>query len=383
MKTHRVAVVGCGMLARSVHLPNCVKNPRVKLVATCDADASVAEASRKEFGAERAETDWRNLITAPDIDCFILATHTNLRGAFISAALAAGKPVYTEKPLAPSRAEMMEIVAAARRTGVPVCVGHNRRSSPAILEVKRLMDRVRSGAPSYPPTVFRGKDRPPVPEQGWQSLLLRVMDDARSWKDWIFHDEEGILFSEMVHFIDLALWLTPAHPVRVIGEGSVRGNFTLIYRFDDGSMATLHHTLAGHFDYPKELLEASVRHVTIAMDQHIEVRQCGLDDEAALKTFPWADDSPWAEARGMSAYFSETQKERALAKREKRDPRWLNVTKGHASHLDRFLTHLEGRGENPCPVESAVAVNRLALKSLEAVRTGHPVALGPEDWHVV
>lgn len=383
MKTIRVAVVGCGMLARSVHLPNCVKNPRITLAVVCDSDPSTAEAARRGFGAERAETDWHRVTSAKDVDVCILATHTNLRAAFITEALGAGKPVYTEKPLAPDRGDMNLIVAATRKTGVPVCVGHNRRSSPAILEVKRLLDRVAAGATSLPPTIFRGKGRPPVPEESWQSLLFRVVDDARSWKDWIFHDEEGILFSEMVHFIDLALWLTPARPVRVVGEGSIRGNFTLIYRFDDGSLATLQHSLAGHFDYPKELLEANRSHITVAMDQHIEVRQCGLADEASVTTFPWADDSPWAKRSGLGGYFAEVDEERKRARAEGRDPRWLNVVKGHGAHLDRFFTHVEGRGENPCPVESAVAVNRMALKSLEAVRRGLPVAIGPEDWHVV
>ena len=59
--------------------------------------------------------------------------------------------------------------------------------------------------------------------------------------------------------------------------------------------------------------------------------------------------------------------------------RWLNVNKGHYEHLDRFLTHLEGKGENPCPVETAVPVTRVAMKLLESSRLGLPVDITASD----
>jgi predicted dehydrogenase len=354
----------------------------VELVATCDLDPKVAEKCRVGFGAQRAETDWRRVVAAKDIDVCILCTHTSLRGEFIIPALEAGKPVYTEKPLAPSRAEMVRIVQAARRTGTPICVGHNRRSSPAILEFKRLLDKAKSGVPSIPPSVDRSGQRARLPEEGQLQILMRVNDDVRSWKDWIFWDEEGIMFAEMVHFIDMALWFNSAPPVRAFAEGSARGNFTLVLRFADGSITTLFHTMIGHFDYPKELFEATANNITVAMDQHIEVRQCGMRDERIQRFFPYAPGSQWATQQGMGGYLKELQAEQDRIAGTGATARWLHVNKGHAEHLDRFLTHVEGKGENPCDVDSAVVVNRIALKFLESVRLGLPVAIGPEDWHL-
>ncbi|MDD2485701.1 MAG: Gfo/Idh/MocA family oxidoreductase [bacterium] len=383
MKIHRVAMVGCGALAQQAHLPNIRKNPRLKLAVTCDVDAATAQICKEKFGADRVETDWHKLIGDKDIDLFVLATHTNLRGEFIIPALEAGQPVYTEKPLAPSRQEMVDIVKASRSTGVPVCVGHNRRSSPAMLEFKRLLDRAKSGETiATRPTVDRSGSRAPLPEESQLQILMRVNDDVRSWKDWIFWDDEGIMFSEMVHFIDLALWLNNAYPVRVFAEGSVRGNFTLLIKFNDGSITTLQHTMVGNFDYPKELFEATADNITIAMDQHIEVRQCGLADELAVKTFPYAEGCEWATEQGMTGYMKSIEAERIRADAAGEPPRWLNVNKGHYQQLDRFLDHIEGRGKNPCDVESAVPVNRLAMKLLESARWGMPVAVGLEDWHL-
>src|SRR5690349_13168413 len=101
MKKHRVAVVGCGALAREVHLPNCQNNERVELVAGGDIDAAAAQHCHQQFAAARMETDWRKIVDAPDIDVCILATPHDFRGEFITPALQAGKAVYTEKPLAP------------------------------------------------------------------------------------------------------------------------------------------------------------------------------------------------------------------------------------------------------------------------------------------
>ena len=74
--------------------------------------------------------------------------------------------------------------------------------------------------------------------------------------------------------------------------------------------------------------------------------------------------------------------EQSRVAKEGRAARWINVNKGHVEHLDRFLDHLEGKGPNPCDVESAVAVNRIALKCLDSARLGLPVAVNPEDWHL-
>ncbi len=382
MRKHRVAVVGCGALAQGAHLPSCKRNPRIELVATCDISRDAAESCRDQFGAARAETDWRRVVEAKDIDLCILCTHTNLRGEFILPALESGKAVYTEKPLAPSRKEMLDIVLASRRTSRPVCVGHNRRSSPAVLEFRRLVEKAKKGPRGTAAAVDRMGGRALIPEESCMQLLMRVNDDSRSWKGWVFFDEEGILHAEMVHFIDLALWLASSHPVRVFCEGSPRGNFTIIIRFADGSIATLAHTLVGNFNYPKELFEATVNNITVAMDQHIEVRQIGMDDEMVQKMFPYAQGCGWAASLGMSGYMREFDEERAKAAKEKRPMRWLNVNKGHYEHLDRFLDHLEGRGPNPCEVDGAVTVNRIALKILESARLGLPVAVNPEDWHI-
>jgi hypothetical protein len=65
---------------------------------------------------------------------------------------------------------------------------------------------------------------------------MRINDDLCSWENWVFWDLQGIMFGEMVHFIDIALWMNDAKTVRAFAECSPRGNFTLLLRFNDDYM---------------------------------------------------------------------------------------------------------------------------------------------------
>jgi len=385
VKAHRVAVVGCGAFARLYHLPNICANPRMKLAVTCDMNEQAAEECRDRFGAGRAVTDWREVVAQPDIDLIVLSTHTNLRSQLIIPALKAGKPVFVEKPVANTDAEMLEIVRAGRASGVPVCVGHNRRSSPAIHDLRRLLDKARSGPGGHLPSVDRsnGGRRPAMPEESQTQILVRVNDDCRSWVDWALTDTDGILFAEMVHFIDVAMWLVAPSPItRVFVEGSARGNFALTMRFADGSLATIQQTVCGHFDYPKELIEVTANHVTLAMEHHIELRQRGLLDEPFRRTYAFKSLDGGKETGGIEAFHQAVTQTFENARKTGSQPVFISPDKGHATHLDRFLDCIEGKAENPCDVVDAVRVTRVALKLLESVRSGQPVLITENDWQV-
>jgi predicted dehydrogenase len=363
----RTALVGCGNIARDAHLPNIVSCEELVLDTVCDIDPDAARRAKKDFGAEHWCTDWQDVIKSEPIQLVVLCTHTELRTHLIQASLAAGKPVYTEKPMAGSEAELDEILRCARKTGVPCCVGHNRRSGPAVLEFKRLFDKAHAEGARRPPSVDRSGGRHPrVAEERQAQLLLRVNDDSRSWKDWVFEDEMGIIFVEMVHFADLALWLMGREPVEVTAVGSHVGNVSSMIRFADNSLATLSHTMVGNFEYPKELYEGTVKNVTVVMDHHLEVRQCGLEDESFRTFFPPKGPRDVDGKEGIEAYYYAIEQFESSGRREGQYPSTPGVDKGHLSHLRRFAEHVQGRGENPCSAEEAGKSTRVALRMREA-----------------
>lgn len=381
----RAAVVGCGALAHATHLPHIAASTELSLAVTCDRDPALAEGAAKRFGAARSSTDWREVIAAKDVDLIVLCTHTNLRADLICPALENGKPVYTEKPLADSDVEMQRIFRASQKTKVPVCVGHNRRSAPAMQEFRRLVQLARAKGADRGAVIDRNSGmREALREESAAQILIRVNDDIRTWKGWIFDDPNGIMLAEMVHFIDAALWLAGSDPVEVYTNGSTRGNFTQIIAFRDGSIATLQHSLVGNFDYPKELFEVSSRNVTVCMDHFLEVRQRGLNTEPFRTCFPLVAGHQLSSKQGLESFHEAVDRLQELKTSGKPLPvPVVFPDKGHRQQLESFARHIRGQGENPCPVESAIVVTRVAIKLVQSARTGLPIRLLPEDYDLV
>jgi predicted dehydrogenase len=143
-----VAVIGAGMVGRA-HA-NAYRNastvfsldrPIPRLVAIADLHEPFATDAAKRYGFERAETDWRAVIEAPDVDAVSVAVANNLHREIVEAALAAGKHVLCEKPLAPSVSDAQAMVdAATAAPGQVNAVGFTFRRSPAINAVKQQVE---------------------------------------------------------------------------------------------------------------------------------------------------------------------------------------------------------------------------------------------------
>ena len=132
------AVIGCGALARAQHIPNIARSAVAALHTCCDlSDEALAEC-RDIHGARHLVKDWRTAVADPEVGAVCLATTEKLRLPVIEAAARLGKPVYVEKPLARTLEELRAIQKTVKETGIPFCVGHNRRNSPAMIEAHRL-----------------------------------------------------------------------------------------------------------------------------------------------------------------------------------------------------------------------------------------------------
>jgi predicted dehydrogenase len=85
-------------------------------------------------------TSYEEVLADPSINAVILATPHSKHRAQVEAAAAIGKHVYCEKPFALTRADAAAAIAACRRAGVALGVGHNRRLWPSIVKLKQLAD---------------------------------------------------------------------------------------------------------------------------------------------------------------------------------------------------------------------------------------------------
>ncbi|MEM7664089.1 MAG: Gfo/Idh/MocA family oxidoreductase [Pseudomonadota bacterium] len=112
------------------------------------ADVSVeqAEAARKLLGFERATDNWRDLITDPSVEIVDITAPNALHKEMALAAIAAGKHVYCEKPLAPLAKDAMEMAEAAELAGVKTQVGFNYLMNPMLALAR---DMIASGELGY------------------------------------------------------------------------------------------------------------------------------------------------------------------------------------------------------------------------------------------
>ncbi|WP_243758374.1 Gfo/Idh/MocA family protein [Actinotalea soli] len=109
---------------------------------------SAVEAAAERLGWAEAETDWRRLLERPDVDLVDICTPGSTHAEIALAALAAGKHVLCEKPLANSVAEAEEMAAAAAvaaRDGVLAMVGFTYRRVPALSFARQLVAEGRLG----------------------------------------------------------------------------------------------------------------------------------------------------------------------------------------------------------------------------------------------
>ncbi|MYS21460.1 MULTISPECIES: Gfo/Idh/MocA family protein [unclassified Streptomyces] len=121
---------------------------RVELTAVCGRSEPGVRRAAARYGWESHETDWRRLVERPDIDVVDICTPGDTHAQIALAALAAGKHVLCEKPLANSVAEAEEMAAAAERAragGVRSMVAFNYRRVPALALARRLIAEGRLG----------------------------------------------------------------------------------------------------------------------------------------------------------------------------------------------------------------------------------------------
>src|SRR3989475_3621631 len=111
----RVGFVGAGNNTRRHHIPKLKAQPGVELIAVANRSKESGERVAKEFGIARVHGDWREGVTAPDVDAVCIGTWPNMPCELSLAALAAGKHVLCEARMAMNAAEGRRMLDAARR----------------------------------------------------------------------------------------------------------------------------------------------------------------------------------------------------------------------------------------------------------------------------
>ncbi len=125
---------------------------RPHLYAVADVSQELAEAAKTRFAFDKAYDDWHALIADPAVDVVDITSPNQFHHEMALEAIAAGKHVYCEKPLAMSTAEADEMRDAAEAAGVKTMVSFNNIKTPAAILAKQIIERGEIGTL----TRFRG-----------------------------------------------------------------------------------------------------------------------------------------------------------------------------------------------------------------------------------
>lgn len=143
----RIGVIGTGLMAKSHSVSFLSASSffgglplRPKLAVICDESEDLAREAAEVHGFESWTTDWQSLAEDPSIDLMDIVTPNFLHKEMALAALAAGKHVYCEKPLAVTADDAKEMYEAAEDAGVVTLVGFNYLRNPAVVFAKELIE---------------------------------------------------------------------------------------------------------------------------------------------------------------------------------------------------------------------------------------------------
>lgn len=136
----RVGLIGLGNSGWFYHAQaHLTGSEQYELVAVCARDAARAGEAARQFGA-RAYTRWQEMVGAADVELVVIALPHHLHFPVTMAAIAAGKHVLVEKPMALTGADAQEMIVAAATAGVQLSVYQQRRWEPDFQVLRELID---------------------------------------------------------------------------------------------------------------------------------------------------------------------------------------------------------------------------------------------------
>jgi Oxidoreductase family, NAD-binding Rossmann fold len=131
--TVRIGVVGGGVVAQAMHIPNLAALPnRFTLAGLAEPSETVREALGARYGIRSLHPDHASLIEAGDLDAVLIASPAGTHAEVVLDALSAGLHVFVEKPMCITLADADAIVAARDAAARVVQVGTMKRYDPAV-----------------------------------------------------------------------------------------------------------------------------------------------------------------------------------------------------------------------------------------------------------
>ena len=258
----RVGLLGCGGRGTE-DASNLVDTGSARVVALADLFPDQLEAARKHFDEIQlaknfSALDSKQLFVGPDayhkilesneIDAVVIATPPYFHPMHLETAVAAGKHVYLEKPVAIDVPGALKVIDIGKRSEgkLSLDVGFQIRDCPPFVEMVRrihegAIGKIVCGEAHYLTGYI---DRPQWPN---------ASADERRLRNWIYDRvlSGDIIVEQNIHVIDICNWILKSHPLKATGtggrtgrpsDGDVFGNYNVVFQYPDGVDVTFSST---------------------------------------------------------------------------------------------------------------------------------------------
>ncbi|WP_055489349.1 Gfo/Idh/MocA family oxidoreductase [Streptomyces sp. TP-A0356] len=327
----RIGILGLGRIG-AFHAATLASLDAVDSLVVTDPVAAAAAAAAERFGATAVDSP--QALFAAGVDGVVIAAATDAHPALILAAVAAGVPVFCEKPVARTVGESLAVLRAVQDSGIEVHVGYNRRFDAGCVAARKA---VLSGELGELHTVRSTTLDPAPPPEAYIAVSGGIFRDCS------------------VHDFDIVRWVTGREVVEVYAAGGNRGaeyiaaagdadTASALLTLDDGTLALVsnsRHNARGH----------DVRLELHGMKDSIAV---GLEDKLPLRsvepgaTFPAGAPHHFFMDRFADAYRAE---------------------------LTAFTEVVAGRTPSPCTVSDALEASWIAEACTRSLAEHRPVRI--------
>jgi predicted dehydrogenase len=195
----RIAIIGTGGMAAQ-HAKKFSAMRGVTITAACDIDPARVEKFAREHGIPHTYTDHKKLLREAPVDAVSVVTPDQYHCPITLDAIAAGKHVLCEKPLATNYTDAKKMADAARRKRIIHMVQFSYRSAAALQKARALIAAGKLGRIVHFHAAYY---------QSW--LSTKIWGDWRTTNAWLWrqstaHGSKGVLGDVGVHIIDFATY---------------------------------------------------------------------------------------------------------------------------------------------------------------------------------
>lgn len=332
----KIGIIGSGGIAQGCHIPGYRSVPdQCEVIWACDVNPDTAKAAAEKFDIPKTTTDYHDVLNDPEIDAVSIATPNKFHLQPTLDALAAGKHVLCEKPLAMNAAEARQMARAAKDSGKILHVALQMRFAGSVRFMRQYIEAGHMGDIYY--ARAQALRRRGVP--GWGVFIDKELQGG------------GPLIDIGVHILDMTLHLM-GHPKPVSASAKTwdylgknpelsnpwgeydRSKFTVedfavgLIKFDNGAVVVLESSFMGNMD-----------------GNPFQTQLFGTKAGAVVKG--WGDDSVRIFTEQDKQVFNLTP---------------INVPEVESSHTDEvkaFVDAVRNGKPSPVPAEHGLILNAI------------------------